>query len=407
MSSDILSFDDSNEFDFSTETTPSLSSYDEGDNLALENDSEEVIEIGFVEDSESLNMDDEEAETSDIIEEFVSQEEFVYAEASNEDSEMIEDGQNSPDDNISPLFDDEKDLNSEEDVVETADVDNGEVVLDEIADYNPANVEVYEQIDVQEETFYADDNAIDETNIDNNYIETLFNQESEPVDSENNIIEEPMYVQPKRKSLLPTLGLVAVLLGVGYFGYNKFATQQSSMSTETIVNTLVSEEQVDASDDESASETQDAMPIESIENNTPVSISNEGLSVSIPAIEKNLDASILVSNLKINWEVPLAYTSNSTAKRYLTKLGKIIQLNLKSELLLLSKVPISNKIALELEFDKATSRFKIKSMTVSSGETSIDTVIKQTVEKALEYNLSVGTSSFATLQGNPVLVIHL
>ena len=147
------------------------------------------------------------------------------------------------------------------------------------------------------------------------------------------------------------------------------------------------------------------MPNETIENvsNEPTEI---GTAVSIPAIENNLDASILVSNLKISWEVPAQYASNTVAKKYLTKVGKIIQINLKSELLLVNKAPISNKIVIELEMD-SDGKLKFKNIINSSGETSVDALIKQTVNRVLDINLSINTSSLATLKGNPRLVIRL
>ena len=151
---------------------------------------------------------------------------------------------------------------------------------------------------------------------------------------------------------------------------------------------------------------EDAMPVETVENVDTIK-SEEGNSVSIPAIEQNLDASILVSNLSVSWEVPAGYVSNNTAKRYFTKLGKVIQLNLKTELLLLSKPPITNRIAVELEFNKATQKFDVKGLTASSGERVVDNVITQTVKNALDMNLNMNTSSFGNIQGNPVLIIRL
>ena len=120
-----------------------------------------------------------------------------------------------------------------------------------------------------------------------------------------------------------------------------------------------------------------------------------------------MDASILVTNLKVDWEVSAGYASNTSAKRYLIKLGKIIQLNLKTELLLLNKPPISNKIAVEIRYNPSSRKFEAMGVTVSSGEQSVDNVIMQTVNKALAMNLSMNTDSFAKLQGNPVLIIHL
>ena len=106
-------------------------------------------------------------------------------------------------------------------------------------------------------------------------------------------------------------------------------------------------------------------------------------------------------------KVPAGYASNTSAKRYLVKLGKIIQLNLKTELLLLSKPPLTNKIAVEIKYNNDSKKFETVGIITSSGEESVDHLIKQTVDKALAMNLNMNTNSFNKLQGNPVLVIRL
>ena len=148
------------------------------------------------------------------------------------------------------------------------------------------------------------------------------------------------------------------------------------------------------------------MPVETVENVNNVK-SDEGLSVSIPAIENNLDASIMISNLSINWEVPVAYASNNTAKRYFTKIGKIIQLNLKTELLLLTKMPISNIIKVELEYNTNSQKFNVKGILLSSGEKVVDEVIINTVNKVLNINLNMNMGAFDNISGNPILIINL
>ena len=76
-------------------------------------------------------------------------------------------------------------------------------------------------------------------------------------------------------------------------------------------------------------------------------------------------------------------------------------------MLLLNKPPITNKIAVEIRYNPSSRKFEAMGVTVSSGEQSVDNVIMQTVNKALAMNLSMNTDSFAKLQGNPVLIIHL
>lgn len=207
--------------------------------------------------------------------------------------------------------------------------------------------------------------------------------------------------KPKRSGLLPVIGAAIVIAGLGYFGYTKFATPQPP---ETMT---VPDKNITPAVPVNNTPKKDAMPLETVENVEVKQPVNEGNSVSIPAIEQNLDASILVSNLTVNWEVPAGYITNNTSKRYFTKMGKIIQLNLKTELLLLNKPPITNKIAVELEFDKTSGKFKIKQITESSGESSVDNIITKTVSNTLDMNLNMNTSSFGNIHGNPVLVIRL
>lgn len=236
----------------------------------------------------------------------------------------------------------------------------------------------------------------------NEQIEDLFadNGESQEVLEEN-------FVQPvkqKKSSFIPVVGTLAIVAAIAYFGYTKY--MENSMesaeipdSTQTVVQP---QEQISKPVKE-----QEVMPIESVENIVLQKQSNEGNAVSIPAIEQNLDASILVSNLSVNWEVPAGYVSNNASKRYFTKIGKIIQLNLKTEMLLLSKPPITNKIMVELEFNKNTNKFAVKGIIASSGEKNVDDLIVRTVKNTLDMNLKTNMSSFGSISGNPVLVIRL
>ena len=237
-------------------------------------------------------------------------------------------------------------------------------------------------------------------------IEALFNNDAND-DMNADTEEMDVYPQAKQKtSLLKPLAIVAVLaiLGAGsYLGYTKFSNN-SLPENDIITN---NEDTTQSVAEPIQSVQQEAMPNEKLDIVPAVQSQNEGTSTSIPAIEQNLDASILVTNLKVDWEVPAGYASNTSAKRYLIKLGKIIQLNLKTELLLLNKPPISNKIAVEIRYNPSSRKFEAMGVTVSSGEQSVDNVIMQTVNKALAMNLSMNTDSFAKLQGNPVLIIHL
>ena len=248
----------------------------------------------------------------------------------------------------------------------------------------------------------------DSANSSEQQIEALFhNEDNEQTDSEN-------MIQPQKPrgngaiKLLASLAVLAIIGGAGYFGYSKFSSQtpaEDETETNLISDNPSPAEAVDESSN--AAPIQEAMPVETVNTTEPKTSPNEGNAVSIPMIEQNLDASILVSNLKVDWEVPAGYASNTSAKRYLVKLGKIIQLNLKTELLLLSKPPLTNKIAVEIKYNNDSKKFETVGITTSSGEESVDQLIKQTVDKALAMNLNMNTNSFNKLQGNPVLVIRL
>ena len=227
-------------------------------------------------------------------------------------------------------------------------------------------------------------------------INTLFNNND--TEQINTSIDKQ---RGKKTPILPLIGIVAILAAVGYWGFDKIKGQNE------LTNNIPESGLSNIQEKEDKISEQEAMPVETVENINAEPPSNEGTSVSIPAIEQNLDASILVSNLSVNWEVPAGYITNTAAKRYFTKLGKVIQLNLKTELLLLSKPPITNKITVELEYNKGAQKFNVKGLTASSGEKTVDEIILKTVKNALDMKINTNMNNFGSIQGNPVLVINL
>ncbi len=239
-------------------------------------------------------------------------------------------------------------------------------------------------------------------------IDTLFDYAEDNTSdniSNDDSDEEKVYVQSKKKNntkLLPVICLIGVLSAVGYYGYNTYMSK--SLPKEKPLNTKkISENNTKQNPNKKTV----AMPIETVENKPKENQTNEGNGISIPAIEQNLGASITISNLNVNWEVPNSFVSSATAKRYLTKMGKIIQLNLKSELLLLNKPPITNKIEVEIEYNKNLQQFEVKGIITSSGEKVVDDVILQAIKNALKINLSMNMNTFNNTLGNPILVIRL
>lgn len=312
-------------------------------------------------------------------------------------------------DNLDDLLNEDNSLDINNEIVETKQEEEiqeqdtvqpqEEVVVDTEGVLDEEPEQVIQETNSVEDVIEPTEEATDNTE----QINTLFNSDEQDLADEN-----ADFVPPKKQKssikLLAIVGLLVVLGAVGYFGYNQFANQQPAEDDTNLVTDSVETQQTAQ---QPAQSQEDAMPVETVENVAPKLATNEGTSESIPAIEQNLDASILVSNLKVDWEVPSGYASNTSAKRYLVKLGKIIQLNLKTELLLLNKPPISNKITVEIQYNSGTKKFEATGITQSSGEKTVDDLILQTVNKALAMNLSTNFDSFGKLQGNPVLIIHL
>lgn len=310
-------------------------------------------------------------------------------------------------------IEDEQDNTESDEILEEAfiqeEAEETEDAQQETFDFSTVTSPSNDTDDILDELSNAPDSSQDVEDSNNNeQIEALFNGDETAADENEDELTQDIEMYKngnKSKGSMKPVVLIAFLIligALGYFGYSKYFgnTQSNELpNTDMPIDALpVTGEQA---------KVEDAMPIETVESNTVQNSQNEGVSESIPAIEQNLDASILVSNLKVDWEVPSGYASNTSAKRYLVKLGKIIQLNLKTELLLLNKPPISNKISVEIKYNSGSRKFEAVGVVVSSGEKSVDDLILQTVNRALGMNLSTNTDSFAKLQGNPVLVIHL
>ena len=205
--------------------------------------------------------------------------------------------------------------------------------------------------------------------------------------------------------------LLILAAACGFYAYTNISQNNNALPSEDMLPAITAESDSNAAPEQIADDNvkkEDAMPNETVDTSTNVpSQSEDAASVSIPAIEQHLDASVLVSNLKVDWEVPAGYASNTSAKRYLIKLGKVIQLNLKSELLLLTRPPISNRITVELTYNADKGKFDIVGLKDSSGEKSVDEVIINTIKSATSISTSSNIESFGKLQGNPILIIHL
>lgn len=347
----------------------------------------------------------------------------ILKKVSDYDTDSINENKK-PDENIDSLFN-----STEADSIEESFLND----FDYKTEVTPSSSELIEEVDnefgnlienenneepIQEEPTNTEEFE-SETKIDTTELETeteISEEENGEIgklfaDEENirTLDEEDNTPQIKKKSysgLLTILILAFALCGGGYWWYSNNNTQTPADGEVLNQVPIVANEDIQTG--QNTSDTS-AMPNETVNANIDTNINNNeaGASISIPEIEKNLDASVLVSNLKVDWEVPSSYVSNAYARRYLIKLGKIIQLNLKTELLLLSKPPISNKITVEIKYNPSRNRFEPLSIIDSSGEKTVDNTIMNTVDTVLKMNISTNFESFGKLQGNPVLIIHL
>lgn len=387
--------DDAIEFD---EENSSLNEIDGPEILMEENDTEPTtVDYTIAEtDTDATITPLEIVEDSEIIEapieDYVPENQVLEAGDSTEPLEIIED------ETKDTVVEDMNETSAQNEVEKVQYSTTTTPSINSVEDVPAEDNDLESMLDATDEISEA---TTEEHKEANPQIDQLFGEE-QPAEEAAEEEELTNFAPKKQKSsFLPILGVVAVIAAAGYFGYNKYVQSQSmpaQPSPETSMVTPKPKKQ--------PKKVEDAMPVETVEN-VETTKTEEGNAVSIPAIEQNLDASILVSNLAVSWEVPAGYVSNNTAKRYFTKLGKIIQLNLKTELLLLSKPPITNRISVELEFNKSTQRFAIKGITASSGEKVVDDVITRTVQSALDLNLNTNMSAFGNIQGNPVLMIRL
>ncbi|MBR2429890.1 hypothetical protein IKB17_00300 [bacterium] len=281
--------------------------------------------------------------------------------------------------------------NKEDLIEEYSDEVRLEDVLDEESDNFDNNIE-----NIQE---FVDTNETE--------INDLFTNENT-----NDEILNTNYVRNKNNKFFMIVGLIVVLGAVGYqcskfIDFSSFNKGSSSNKTSLSQNKPIPQSAKLPVNVEKQDANKDLMPIETVENINPENLAKEENFTSSSTIESNLNVPVNIDNLSVNWEVPSSYIANTTVKRYFSRIGRVIQLNVKAELLLQNKSSITNKIMIELEFDKSSNKFDIKSVLASSGDSDIDDVITATVKKSLDINLKTNMSIFSTLSGNPVLVIYL
>ena len=327
-----------------------------------------------------------------LLKAFKAQSVFKFISVSNDNNDNESDA--------SDLKIEDNDENTEDKDYEDSEIsalfDDNENEADEISDNSLLDALEYStEVTPSDADIISDLDDVEASTEGNDQIDSLFTGEQEGI---------PI---SKKKSpiFIVAVLLIVLLAALSYLGITKLSEKDESNALSS--DSLPSVNREDTALEANSNIKQEAMPNETVDSTLETSSKEESSSIAIPAIEQHLDASVLVSNLKVDWEVPAGYVSNTAAKRYLIKLGKVIQLNLKSELLLLNKLPISNKITVELTYNKGTGKFEAVGIKETSGEQAVDKVILQTIQSALNLSISSNTESFGRLQGNPVLIIHL
>ena len=289
------------------------------------------------------------------------------------------------DDNLNDLFVPESSGKTEEEELLEA--------LDYTTEVTPSNSELIESVEEANEIESSEEENGEETPPESE-LGALFTGEQEGVPVTNK----------KKSNKLIILLLLLLLVAGGFYAYNNIPKNSNDLDQNNLPE--ITEEA--ATEPANINPQPEAMPVETVEAvSSEKNKQEEAVAVAIPAIEKHLDASVLVSNLRVEWDIPAGYTNNSSAKHYLYKLGKIIQLNLRSDLLLLNKPPLSNRITVELKYNPNIASFELVGIKDSSGEKTVDEAISDTVRDVLRMHINSNTESFAKLQGNPVLIIRL
>lgn len=400
-----------------TDTNEALSTSIENDNL-LEIEQEPVLDT-FEQSEDLIQKEDIDNSFNEILEDSTEAQDIIEEDSSLVEEQIIETeilGENSTVDIEQPIDLNKTSYDTNEFSTSTTPslttieekINDEEGLLEEFAAEEEVSINKNDLIDehgAEDKSEITTDKNTEIQNENATEIDTLFNEDISDSESE----QQTDYVSNNSKSTgspIKFIGILAILIALGYFGYTKFFGYNETKSYQN--NTNVIDTNVTSNNtDSKPAEKQIAMPNETVENKKNIQQTNEAINETIAVIENNLDTSILVSNLSVNWEVPAGYISSNTAKRYFTKIGKIIQLNLKTELLLLSRQPITNKISIELEYNKSNKRFETKGVLVSSGEKDIDDVILSTINKTLDIKLNMNMSVFENIVGNPVLVIRL
>ncbi len=189
-------------------------------------------------------------------------------------------------------------------------------------------------------------------------------------DTEEPVIEQS-YKKKKKSSAGLLGGIFVLIVALGVFGF---------MNKDVILSKIQGGEQTESLPNELATkpvETQPAPQPKKDELETEA----EAMLDDIEEPVQLLDTSVSVSSMTVDCDVP-SYMVNTHSRRYLIKLAKRMQLQLRNALLIASEQPLANKIVIDLSVDKDV--LKYEKISSSSGSKKVDEITAATTGSVLK-----------------------
>ncbi len=203
------------------------------------------------------------------------------------------------------------------------------------------------------------------------------------------VIEQPLRKKKKQPSKTLVGGLFVLLIALGIAGFiskdSLLGNVQSNTQAESVPNELAAppEKRPSPPKKDDIETEADAM-LEDIEE--PVQL---------------LDTSVSVAAMTVDCDVP-SFMLNTHSRRYLIKLVKRMQLQLKNSLLLSGEQPLANKLVIDLSVDKDV--LKYEKVSSSSGSKKVDEIAASTAENVLR-STQPYAGTFGSSQGIIRLVV--
>ena len=179
-------------------------------------------------------------------------------------------------------------------------------------------------------------------------------------DTEEPVIEQS-YKKKKKSSAGLLGGIFVLIVALGVFGF---------MNKDVILSKIQGGEQAESLPNELASKPVESHPAPQPKKDE-LETEAEAMLDDIEEPVQLLDTSVSVSSMTVDCDVP-SYMVNTHSRRYLIKLAKRMQLQLRNALLIASEQPLANKMVIDLSVDKDV--LKYEKISSSSGSKKVDEI---------------------------------